>query len=108
MTEILVIQTGTQATVILGEKLVASNVPVLKSEMKRLIEAGVSSILLDCVHLELMDSTGIGCLVAAHNSLAKLNGSLSMLQVSADIYELLCSMRLDRRINTISLAATRD
>jgi anti-anti-sigma factor len=98
MTEIQVIHAGTQATIILGEKLVASGVPNLRSEMKRLISKGVTSMSLDCTQLNLMDSTGIGCLVAAHNSLTALNGSLSMTQVSVDIFELLSSMRLDRRI----------
>ena len=65
MTEIQTIQTGAQATITLGEKLVASVVPNLKSEMKRLIGEGVISLSLDCTHLALMDSTGIGCLVAA-------------------------------------------
>ena len=98
MAEIQVIQTGAQATIILGEKLVAADVPNLKSELKRLIAAGVTTISLDCSGLNLMDSTGIGCLVAAHNSLAKLNGSLTITQVSSDIHDLLSSMRLDRRI----------
>ena len=99
MTEIQVIHTGAQATIILGERLAASDVPNLKSELKRLIEAGAQTISLDCSELIILDSTGIGCLVAAHNSLAKVNGSLVMIQVSADIHDLLCSMRLDRRIN---------
>jgi anti-anti-sigma factor len=98
MTETQVIHTGAQATIILGEKLVASGVPVLKSDMKELIGEGVKWMVLDCSQLILMDSTGIGCLVAAHNSLSKLNGSLSLIQVSPDIYDLLCSMRLDRHI----------
>jgi len=102
MTEIQVVQTGTQATIILGEKLVASDVPDLKNELKNLIAAGVRSISFDCTRLTLMDSTGIGCLVATHNSLARLDGSLSMLQVSPDIHDLLCSMRLDRRIKITS------
>jgi anti-anti-sigma factor len=99
MTEIQVIHTGAQATIILGERLAASDVPNLKSELKRLIEAGAQTISLDFSQLIILDSTGIGCLVAAHNSLAKVNGSLVIVQVSADIHDLLCSMRLDRRIN---------
>ncbi len=43
MTDTEVLQKDGQATIILGEKLVASEVPDLKSEMKRLIGAGVTS-----------------------------------------------------------------
>jgi anti-anti-sigma factor len=106
MAEIQVIHTGTQATIILGEKLTASEVPYLKSEIKRLIGAGALLMSLNCTQLTMMDSTGIGCLVAAHNSLDKVDGRLSMNQVSTDIYDLLCSMRLDRRIKISRLIAT--
>jgi anti-sigma B factor antagonist len=98
MAEIQVIHTGAQATLIIGEKLVASEVPILKNEMKRLIGEGVTFMVLNCTNLLLLDSTGIGCLVAAHNSLVKNNGSLSLIQISQDIYDLLCSMRIDRHI----------
>jgi anti-anti-sigma factor len=98
MTEPQVTRTGVQATILLGEKLVAADVPGLKSELKQLLDSGVISIMFDCSRLNMMDSTGIGCLVAAHNSLAKVDGGLSMTQVSSDIHQLLCSMRLDRRI----------
>jgi anti-sigma B factor antagonist len=108
MTETQVIHTGAQATIILGERLVASEVPNLKSEMKRLIGEGVTWLSLDCIHLSLMDSTGIGCLVAAHNSLTRVNGSLSVIHVSTDIYDLLCSMRLDRHIKITPMAATQE
>jgi anti-sigma B factor antagonist len=108
MTELQVTQTGAQATIILGRKLTASEVPNLKNEMKRLISAGVSLMTLDCSILAMMDSTGIGCLVAAYNSLDKVDGKLFMIQVSSDIFSLLCSMRLDRRIKITPLAATRE
>jgi anti-anti-sigma factor len=98
MTEIQVVQTGAQAAIVLGEKLTASEVPNLKSEMKRLIGSGVTALTLDCTRLVMMDSTGIGCLVAAYNSLDKVDGKLYMIQVSSDMYDLLCSMRLDRRV----------
>ncbi len=107
MAELQVIQSGAQATIILGEKLVAANVPNLRDELKRLIEAGVTSMQLDCPQLSVLDSTGIGCLVAAYNTLAKINGSLEMTQVSADIHDLLCSMRLDRRIKMTPMITTR-
>ena len=108
MSEIKVVQTGARATILLGDILAAADVPELKKEMKRLIGEGVTSIAIDSTHLTLLDSTGIGCLVAAHNSLAKLNGSLSIIQASPDIYDLLCSMRLDRHIKIIPQAPAQE
>jgi anti-sigma B factor antagonist len=108
MTETQVKHTGAQATIILGKKLTASEVPNLKSEMKRLINEGVTLMSLDCTSLVTMDSTGIGCLVAAYNSLDKVDGKLLMTQVSSDIHDLLCSMRLDRRIKITPQLAARE
>jgi anti-anti-sigma factor len=108
MTEIQVTHTGAQATIILGGKLTASEVPNLKSEMKRLIGAGATLMTLDCTRLLIMDSTGIGCLVAAHNSLDQVDGKLFMTQVSSDMYDLLCSMRLDRRVKITPILAARE
>ena len=108
MADIQVTQTGTRATIILGKKVTASEVPNLKNEMKRLIGAGVTLMSLDCSNLAMMDSTGIGCLVAAYNSLDKVDGNLFMTQVSSDIYSLLCSMRLDRRIKITPLLTAKE
>lgn len=108
MNETKVINAGSQATIVLGEKLVASDVQDLKAEMKQLIQEGVTSLSLDCAHLILLDSTGIGCLIAAHNTLVKVNGSLTILHASPDIFDLLCSMRLDRHIKIIPQVSSQE
>lgn len=102
-TELHITQAGAHATIVIGEKLAAADVSSFKNEAKRLIETGVTTLVLDCANLVVLDSTGIGCLIAMHNSLSRVNGSLAIIQVSADIYELLCSMRLDRRIKMTQL-----
>jgi anti-anti-sigma factor len=108
MAEFQVTQSGLQTTITLGDHLVASIVPDLKKEMKRLIGEGITVLTIDCSRLDVMDSTGIGCLIAAHNSLTKVNGSLVVAQVSADIYDLLCSMRLDRHFKIIPQVAIQE
>jgi len=99
MNEFQVTQNGAQATIVLGEKLVSGNIPELKTEMKRLLGEGITDLIVDCAELVVLDSSGIGCLVAAYNSLSKVNGKLSIIHVSGDIHDLLCSMRLERRIH---------
>jgi len=47
----------------------------------------------------LLDSSGIGLLIAASNSLAAKKGSVRLVNVSADIMHLLQSMRLAARLN---------
>ena len=101
MVEMKIIKTDLQAIVTLGEKLTAAEISTLKNEVKLLLEEGINKIEFDCTHLDLLDSTGIGFLVAVHNSLSKVSGSVTINKVSADIYDLLCSMRLDRHIHII-------
>jgi anti-anti-sigma factor len=108
MADYQVIQTSVRTVIILGSRLVASIVPDLKNEMKRLIGEGITTLTIDCTDLEIIDSTGIGCLVAAHNSLAKVNGNLSVIQVSPDIFDLLCSMRLDRHFKIAPQTASKE
>lgn len=98
---------GTQATITLGENLVASLVPDLKGAMKALLREGVTKLAIDLSQVSIVDSTGIGCLIAAHNSLTKINGGLTVFGTSSDIYELLCSMRLNRHFTINPLESTR-
>jgi anti-anti-sigma factor len=105
MTELKVLRKGSQGAIILGKKLTVSEMPDLKNELKHLIGEGVTALTLDCSQLTMMDSTGIGCLVAAYNSLDQVDGKLFMVQVSPDMYDLLCSMRLDRRVKITRFVA---
>ncbi len=98
MADPVITQKGNHANIQLGDKLVAANVPNLKNVIRRLIEVGMIFIEVDCTHLESLDSTGIGLLIAAHNSLERIDGRLTIVQTSTDVYDLLCSMRLDRRV----------
>ncbi len=92
-----VIQNGAQATIVLGDRLVATDILVFRDELNRLIEVGVTNLFLNCSLLSMMDAIGIGALVTAYNSLTCVDGRFVMTQVSAEIYDLLCSLRLERR-----------
>ena len=47
----------------------------------------------------MLDSSGIGLLIAAHNSLARKEGRVRVVNASADVFRLLQSMRLVGRLN---------
>jgi anti-anti-sigma regulatory factor len=47
----------------------------------------------------MLDSTGIGLLIAARNSIAAKGGTLRVQAVSQDIFKLLQNMRLVSRLN---------
>ncbi len=90
---------GGQALVSLGTKLTAVEVPALQSMLKEELAAGVTLIIFDLAQTTTLDSTGIGLLVAANNSLAPMSGSVRMSNVCNDILKLLQSMRLVDRLH---------
>jgi anti-sigma B factor antagonist len=44
----------------------------------------------------MVDSVGIGVIIATHNSLNKVGGKLKVTNITKDIYTLFTTMRLDR------------
>ena len=80
----------------LDHDLVASKVPEIKEQLKELVAAD-QQIAVDLKDVQMVDSTGIGLLMAAHNSLQKKMRSLEILNASAEIRKLFQTMRLDKR-----------
>ena len=76
--------------------LTASSVPDLRGELKRLVAEGARELVFDLCRVEVVDSTGIGLLVSLHNTLARLEGRLSVVNASDNLVELFKAFRLDR------------
>ena len=76
--------------------LVASTASDVKKELKELVDAG-QRVAVDLENVHMVDSTGIGLLMAAHNSLQKNEQNLEVLNASNDIRKLFHTMRLDKR-----------
>lgn len=79
--------------------ITASSAPLIRTELKNLIADGVRDLVIDLVNTHVIDSTGIGLLVATHNSIQRLNGKLSLKNVSKDLMDLLKAFRLDKHFN---------
>mgnify|MGYP000509375253 CR=1 FL=1 len=75
--------------------LVASVVPELKQELKGLLDQG-NDLAVDLQDINIVDSKGIGLLIATHNSLQENNKALEILNPSEDVFNLFKSMRLDK------------
>jgi anti-anti-sigma factor len=67
----------------------------LRQELKNLIAAG-GDLTIDLTGVEIIDSTGLGLLISAHNTLKKVGKALVVTNASADLRELFRSMRLDK------------
>jgi len=99
MAEFEISRDGAQTRITLGEKLTAAQVPALQAGLKKEMDEGVSSIVFDFAKTVTLDSSGIGLLIAASNSLATVQGSIRLVDVSTNILRLLQSMRLVDRLH---------
>ena len=53
--------------------------------------------------MQMLDSAGLGLLIAAHNSLQKVGGEMSVVKASPDILELLTTMRIHQHFRISGL-----
>lgn len=85
-----------QKTYAMPERVSAQDAPDLRERFKSFIQEGVRELVLDFAQVQSIDSVGIGLLAAAHNTLAKSGGRLSVVNASRNVYQLLTLMRLDK------------
>ena len=76
--------------------ITASNTPELRGILKSLVAEGVRELEINMASVVMVDSSGIGLLVAAHNSLERLDGKLVVTHVSKDLQELFKAFRLEK------------
>ena len=81
--------------------VVASMAGGFKSELKVLLDQGIQDLTIDLTGVEMIDSVGLGVLIAAHNSLRQKGGQLIIRNASQDIHTLFKTMRLDRHFTVV-------
>lgn len=79
--------------------MVAASLGELRDEMRQLIAAGAREITLDLADVQMLDSRGIGLLIAAHNTLCQRGGRLSVIHASPEVLELLRTMRIHQHFS---------
>ncbi len=78
-----------------GRDIVASNADEFKNELRELVKELPKEIEIDMSGVEIVDSPGIGVLVATNNSLEISEGKLTLTNVADSIYKMFTLMRLD-------------
>lgn len=76
--------------------IVASAAEELRGQLKDLVQTAEGPLVIDLSRVELIDSVGIGLLIAVHNSLGKKGGRLGLRKVNPELAALLRTMRLDK------------
>jgi len=86
----------TTATLHLQGDLVAATVATLRPQLRTLVQEGIKELVFDLAATTMVDSSGIGLLMAAHNSMSRAGGSIRVVHASPEIQELFQSMRLNQ------------
>lgn len=87
-----------------GTDIVASMAETFKAELLSTIDTSDGDLTIDLAGVEMVDSVGIGVIIAAHNSLDRVGRKLQVINAAKDIYSLFATMRLNRRF-TVEQAA---
>ncbi|HTX37327.1 MAG TPA: STAS domain-containing protein [Bryobacteraceae bacterium] len=82
-----------------GDHIVAASIPELRAQLRGILEEGVRDLVVDLAGVNMVDSSGIGFLISAYNSLRKVGGRMSLIHVSADLLELFQSMRMHQHFS---------
>ncbi len=88
-------QDGSTLTISLEGWLDAQAAPDLEAAIDSVTD-GVEALIFDCSALEYVSSAGIRQFVAAHK---KMNGSLTIKNISSEILDVLRMTGLDKRLN---------
>jgi anti-anti-sigma factor len=99
MAEYNVERNGKNCRVLLAGDLTAASVASVQAGLKAELAKGIEELVFDLRNTVMLDSSGIGLLIAAHNSLSRVQGRLRVTNASADVFRLLQSMRLVSRLN---------
>jgi anti-anti-sigma factor len=92
-----------QGSVRLTGDLTAAMVPDLQAGLKDMLNKGARELVFDLAGTRMMDSSGMGLLIAAANSVAPNGGKVRVTNVCPDIFRLLQSMRLTARLNVTAI-----
>ena len=91
----------TKKTIKPGKDIVASVAGELKPKMLKAIEQGIVDLTIDLKGVEMVDSVGLGVIIAAHNSIDAAGGKICITNVSENICKLFRTMRLDQHFEVI-------
>jgi anti-anti-sigma factor len=92
-------QNDQQGSIKLMGDLTAVLIPDLQAGLKQMLNNGTRELVFDLSSTTMLDSSGMGLLIAAANSLARCGGKVRVTNVSPEILRLLQSMRLTSRLN---------
>ena len=92
-----IVNKGDQTIIKPGMDVVASMAEDFKTELLSVISESSDEVVIDLIGVDMVDSVGIGVIIAAHNTLNQSDRKLKVINVAKDVYGLFTTMRLNRR-----------
>jgi anti-sigma B factor antagonist len=80
-----------------GTDVVASMAEAFKDDLLTAINSSEGIVVIDLDGVEMVDSVGIGVIIASHNTLNQAERKLKVINVTKEVYGLFTTMRLNRR-----------
>ncbi len=90
-----IVKEGTLYIIYLKKDIIASTADELKTELHSLIAESPEKLVIDLAGVKMVDSIGIGVIIATYNSLNKIKSKLELANVTENIYNVLTTMRLN-------------
>jgi anti-anti-sigma factor len=81
--------------------ITASNAEEFRANLLRMIDSGAKEIVLDLGEVELIDSTGIGLIIATHNQLKQNSGKLKIGNASDELAIMFKIMNMDAHLEIV-------
>jgi anti-anti-sigma factor len=79
--------------------LTAILVPELNEVVQRMTEQGVREVVFDLRDTRMLDSSGIGMLIASRNNLSRRGGMVRVINTTDEVFDLLSHLRLVSRLH---------
>lgn len=98
------VETSNEKVIRPGQDIVASMAEDFRKDLLKEVDGGVKKLVVDLNGVQMVDSVGIGILVATHNSLSKNGGQMAVSNVGKDVYKLFKTMRLDQHFEVVPAA----
>ena len=99
-----IVNDGDQTIIKPGTDVVASMAEAFKAELISAINSSQGTVVIDLEGVEMVDSVGIGVIIASHNTLNQTERKLKVINVTKDIFGLFATMRLNRRFTVEGVA----
>jgi anti-anti-sigma factor len=92
-----IVRDGDRTVVRPGIDIVASMAEDFKRELLSAINEYTGDFVIDLEGVKMVDSVGIGVIIATHNTLSQAGRNLKVINVLKDVFGLFSTMRLNRR-----------